>query len=214
MAGGLGDDTYQIDDAGDRTVEFAGEGTDLVRSSIDYAMRPNLENLTLLGTADLNGIGNGLDNVITGNSGNNVLSGGDGNDTIDGGSGNDTLNGGDGNDSLFGNSGNDSFVVSAGNNSYDGGDGIDKINFSATAGATVFMGITGSNAGAAAGDYVNVENYVGSNTGTDWVVGNSLDANVFWGNGGDDTLLGKAGIDNLRAARATTAWPAAPARMC
>ena len=49
-----------------------------------------MENLTLTGTAAINGTGNTLNNVLTGNSGNNVLDGGAGNDTMIGGLGNDT----------------------------------------------------------------------------------------------------------------------------
>ena len=49
-----------------------------------------MENLTLLGVANLNGTGNTSINVLTGNSGNNVLNGGLGNDTMIGGLGNDT----------------------------------------------------------------------------------------------------------------------------
>src|SRR5262249_16855188 len=47
--------------------------------------------LTLSGTGNIDGTGNGLDNVITGNSGNNILTGGAGVDTLTGAGGIDTF---------------------------------------------------------------------------------------------------------------------------
>src|SRR5262249_27382547 len=58
------------------------QDTDTVLSSVSYALPSGVENLTLIGTGNLNGTGNGLDNIITANSGNNVLTGGGGNDTF------------------------------------------------------------------------------------------------------------------------------------
>ncbi len=52
LAGKAGNDTYVIG-AGDTIVEAAGEGTDTVRASIDYTLGANLENLVLIGTANL-----------------------------------------------------------------------------------------------------------------------------------------------------------------
>jgi Ca2+-binding RTX toxin-like protein len=82
----------------------------------------------LTGSANINGTGNALNNVITGNSGNNVLDGGAGNDTLDGGAGNDTLIGGTGNDTLNGGSGNDTLNGGAGGDTLIGGDGADTID--------------------------------------------------------------------------------------
>jgi Ca2+-binding RTX toxin-like protein len=62
-----------------------------------------VENLTLTGTASINGTGNALDNFITGTTGNNTLTGNAGNDTLDGKAGTDVLAGGAGGDTyLFG----------------------------------------------------------------------------------------------------------------
>ena len=89
LAGGTGNDTYVVDSGDIVVTEGFDKGTDLVESSITYSLGSNLENLTLTGAADINGIGNGLANVITGNGGNNVLNGGGGADTLMGGAGND-----------------------------------------------------------------------------------------------------------------------------
>lgn len=102
LAGGVGDDTYVIDSIGDVVTENASEGMDLVQSSISYTLSANVENLTLTGSAVINGTGNVLNNAIIGNTGANNLFGGDGTDTLLGGDGNDTLEGGLGNDVLTG----------------------------------------------------------------------------------------------------------------
>src|SRR6185503_16672355 len=88
MQGGAGNDTYLVDNVGDVVTEALNEGTDLVQSSVSFTLGANVENLTLTGTANLNG--NGDANVLTGNSGNNTLDGGAGADTMVGGDGNDT----------------------------------------------------------------------------------------------------------------------------
>ncbi|PIY01068.1 MAG: hypothetical protein COZ23_05100, partial [Hydrogenophilales bacterium CG_4_10_14_3_um_filter_58_23] len=58
MQGGLGDDTYVVDNVGDIVVEGLNAGIDTVESSITYTLTDNVENLTLTGSADINGTGN------------------------------------------------------------------------------------------------------------------------------------------------------------
>ncbi|MBJ6125833.1 right-handed parallel beta-helix repeat-containing protein [Microvirga splendida] len=98
MAGGKGDDTYIVNKDGDTIIENANEGIDLVLASAKHTLAANVENLTLTGTASINGYGNELDNVLIGNAGNNNLESFGGADTLYGGDGLDTLQGGDGND--------------------------------------------------------------------------------------------------------------------
>jgi Ca2+-binding RTX toxin-like protein len=89
LAGGAGDDTYVVDNAADVVTENANEGIDTVRSSLSWTLGGNLENLTLLGAAAINGTGNVLNNLLLGNAANNVLNGGLGSDTLTGGAGSD-----------------------------------------------------------------------------------------------------------------------------
>ena len=84
MTGGDGNDTYVVDNSGDRVIETNNSLTqiDLVASSITYTLDAFVENLRLLGSADINGTGNGLNNILYANAGNNVLDGLGGNDTV------------------------------------------------------------------------------------------------------------------------------------
>ncbi len=114
MTGGAGGDTYSVDSLGDVIVEGAGGGVDGVRSSISYTLGTELEQLTLTGTAALNGTGNALDNSLTGNSGANILEGLAGADVLDGSDGADILIGGAARDQLYGGGGADEFRFASG----------------------------------------------------------------------------------------------------
>jgi Ca2+-binding RTX toxin-like protein len=89
LLGGAGDDAYVVDNAGDLITELSGEGTDEVRSAVNYQLTAYVENLVLTGSA-VQGIGNSLNNHISGNAGDNIIKGGRGSDTFEGGAGNDT----------------------------------------------------------------------------------------------------------------------------
>jgi Ca2+-binding RTX toxin-like protein len=90
LTGGKGNDTYIIDSTSDIVTEASDSGTDNAKSAVSYTLGDNLENLTLTGLSDVNGIGNSLNNVLIGNAANNILDGGAGVDTLTGGKGNDT----------------------------------------------------------------------------------------------------------------------------
>ncbi len=111
MIGGAGNDTYFVENVGDIVTENLNQGTDLVSSRLTYTLPANVENLTLTGTAAINGTGNDLNNTLTGNNAANELNGQAGNDRLNGGGGNDTLIGWSGADTMIGGAGNDSYFV-------------------------------------------------------------------------------------------------------
>ena len=213
LSGGGGDDIYGVDSAGDIVSELAGGGTDEVRSSISYQLGANLENLTLQGSAAINGTGNSLDNVITGNSSNNILIGGAGNDTLNGGAGLDiasyadvttnlTINltlttaqsmGSAGNDilisieGLIGGSGNDTLTGDGNNNILEGGLGNDRLDGGQGLDVASYADLTTTL-------YVDFTQFSGTLTtalGTDTLI--SIEGII--GGSGDDVLKGDAGAN-------------------
>jgi Ca2+-binding RTX toxin-like protein len=91
MLGGAGNDVYFVDDVGDIVFESAGQGTDAVFATVNYALTANVETLVLQGSGNLTGTGNALDNKLFGNAGDNTLDGGAGADRLTGSTGNDTF---------------------------------------------------------------------------------------------------------------------------
>lgn len=83
MIGGHDNTTYVVDNPGDQVVETGSVSIDTVSSSIAYTLGEGLENLSLTGTAAINGTGNSGNNRLDGteNSAANVLRGGLGDDT-------------------------------------------------------------------------------------------------------------------------------------
>ena len=90
-----GNDTYVVRNTGDTIVETPGGGTDTIQtalSTFSLAGYANVENLTYSGTGSFTGVGNALDNAITGGAkGDDYLFAGAGIDTLTGGAGGDVF---------------------------------------------------------------------------------------------------------------------------
>lgn len=172
LSGASGDDVYLVDDVGDIVTEgSASGGVDRVESRVSFILGTNVENLTLKGTAAINGTGNTLANVLVGNGAANLLDGKEGADSMSGAAGNDIYtvdNAGD--------------VVTEGSAS----GGVDLVNstVSFTLGTNVEnLTLKGSAAINATG-----------NTLVNTLIGNGA-ANVLDGKQGADTMTGFAGND-------------------
>ncbi|PTW47786.1 glycosyl hydrolase [Rhodovulum kholense] len=208
LEGGTGDDLYAVDTAGDRTLERPGEGWDRVCASLSWTLGDHVEQLTLSGSAALDGTGNALANVLTGNAGANRLDGRGGRDTLQGNGGDDTLQGGAGDDWLLGGDGDDRLWGGAGGDLLEGGTGDDLYAVDTAGDRTLERPDEGWDRVCASlswtlGDHVEQLTLGGSAAldGTGNALANVLTgnagANYLCGLGGPDTLSGGAGDDGL-----------------
>jgi Ca2+-binding RTX toxin-like protein len=178
MIGGSGNDTYIVDNLKDVVTESStlASEIDTVRSSVSWTLGANLENLTLTGGDNTNGVGNALNNVLTGNVGNNILNGLAGLDTLSGGAGDDTY--------VLDQAGELALLQDG----VDQGNDLLYINYASTL-ATNTVDLSQSN-------LQNVEDVIVTGLGEFTVIGNDLD-NILIGNNYNNTLLGGAGNDWL-----------------
>ncbi|MBK8176690.1 MAG: matrixin family metalloprotease [Rhodospirillales bacterium] len=183
LFGAGGDDLYLLSSARDIIIERAGAGIDSVQSFVTCSLSANVENLTLLGSDDIDGTGNALANTLNGNAGANLLAGAAGYDTILGGSGGDTIHGGAGNDSVIGGNGPDALLGNIGNDTLRGGAGDDWM--SAGDGRDSLDGGDGRDTllGGAGADTLN------GGAGNDTLDGGGGNDQLFGGAGGDWFLL-------------------------
>ncbi|MCK9372548.1 MAG: hypothetical protein M0P91_05075 [Sulfuricurvum sp.] len=225
MKGGLGNDTYVVDNAGDVVTENTNEGIDTVQSSVSYTLGDNVEYLQLTGTANINGIGNALNNLMYANNANNLLNGGAGIDTlaystatagvtvnlslttaqITGGSGSDTvlnfenLSGSVYNDTLTGNAGANILNGGIGADTMKGGIGNDTYVVDNTGDSVIENSNEGVDTVQSSVSYTleaNVENLILSGTGWINATGNALD-NIIYTNNGSNSILGGGGTDTV-----------------
>jgi Ca2+-binding RTX toxin-like protein len=194
MIGGQGDDTYWVDTVehwdpvtqtyllgNDRVIENAGEGSDLVHSTVTYTLPDNVERLMLDGVVSLDGYGNNLDNELTGNLAVNRLEGLAGSDVLDGRAGADVMLGGTGDDTYVVDNAGDQVIEASAQ-----GTDLVRSSISYTLGANVEnLTLTGSAGISGTGNSL-------ANT----IIGNS-GANILNGGAGNDTLNGGAGNDRI-----------------
>ena len=88
MVGNGSATTYVVDSTGDLVVE-PRVNSGWVEASVSWVLGKNLLRLTLTGSA-ASGLGNALNNLLSGNSADNLLDGGAGADTLAGGAGDDS----------------------------------------------------------------------------------------------------------------------------
>ncbi|MBU3028546.1 Calx-beta domain-containing protein [Paracoccus marinaquae] len=197
LVGGIGNDRYVIDTL-DTIVEGANGGIDTVVASFTMTLATHLENLILLGGANLRGNGNAAANQLTGNNGANILDGRVGNDRLAGGGGNDSLFGAAGNDVLIGGAGRDRLVGGIGNDRYvidtldviveAANGGIDTVEARHTMTLAPVLENLTLLGGASLRGYGNAAaNRLTGNAG----------ANILDGRGGNDVLIGGGGRDRL-----------------
>ena len=175
-------------------------GIDRVESALTWTLGANVEDLTLTGTAAVNGTGNAAHNVLKGNAAANALTGLGGNDIIDGGSGADAMDGGAGHDTYY--------VDQAGDTVTDTGGGNDWVHSAVTwtlGTGLDYLTLTGSAAIDGTGNAVNnvmygnaaanrldgglgADHMVGGAGNDTYVVDNGSDRTVEQVNGGTDTV--------------------------
>lgn len=192
LAGGAGGDTYVVDNVGDKVVETSSAGgTDLVKSSVSFALGANVENLTLTGSDAVSGAGNDLANTLTGNNAANYLNGGGGADRMNGGAGDDRYvvnNAGDQVTEASATGGTDGINSSV---SYTLGTNLENLTLTGT---EAIDGTGNALANALTGN--GTRNVLSGGDGSDRIrgVGGS---DTLAGGGGDDRLYGGSGADSL-----------------
>jgi len=172
--GGLDNDIYIVDNAGDLVIENSGEGTDTIKTVLNaYTLNSDVDNLAYTGADSFGGTGNALANSIQSRSGNDTLDGGEGADTLTGGAGNDLYIVDNAGDAVVENSGNGIDTVETNLSTYVLAAQIEKLvyagggNFHATGNL-----LANDIAGAAGNDTIN-------------------------GGSGNDTINGGGGMDSL-----------------
>jgi Ca2+-binding RTX toxin-like protein len=175
LNGGLGNDTYVVDNLSDKITETGG--VDTIRTSLlSFTLKVGLENLTYTGSGGFSGKGNAAANILTG---------GDGDDRLESVGGNDTLIGGIGDDSYYVASNTDVIVEGE---DLEGGDFIySKAHYVLAEGVGVEnLRVWGTGAVNLTGNS-DRQSLVGNDNRNVLDGGGGTD--LMWGMGGDDTYI-------------------------
>ena len=180
MRGFAGNDAYVVDNGADKALEAANAGTDIVRTTVSYALRTGMSLETLqvfnpASTAAINLVGNEIANALNGSAGANALDGRGGSDTMRGFASNDLYTVDNAADRVLeaANAGTDTVRTSV---SYALGTSMSVEKLQTTnAAATAAINLTGN-------EFANT------------IVGNA-GSNVIAGKAGNDVLTGAGGND-------------------
>ncbi|MDT8326270.1 MAG: heparin lyase I family protein [Roseovarius sp.] len=187
--GGLGDDTYYIDASDVEIVEIAGQGHDVIRTTVTISLDAddNIEEIrsnSLSSTNDFDIKGSDIGQILRGNNGNNFLDGAGGNDTMFGYGGDDTYIIRDAGDNIVETAGNGDDTIFAHINVQLGSTQEIEAIFAADLASTAGLTLVGNDfAQAIIGDGGN--NFINGKGGND----------TLFGGHGNDTILGGAGVD-------------------
>ncbi|WP_275679221.1 calcium-binding protein [Pseudomonas entomophila] len=223
LQGGVGDDVYYVY-GGAGVYELAGGGYDEVRTNqATYRLTNEVEALTFVGTGNFTGYGNASANVITGGAGNDLLLGGDGGDRFVGGAGVDTVSYADSSTGITldfksgvhtgfaagdtfegievfrGTAAADRFVSDATAHTFEGGGGLDVLDYSGSAQA-ITVTIDNANRGTGVGGDAQGDVFTGITT----VMGSSQNdtftsstSSYLQGGAGDDVYILHGGASVL-----------------
>jgi Ca2+-binding RTX toxin-like protein len=179
LIGRGGDDVYVVDNVNDVVIENGDgetqEGEDRVVTDVSYTLAPNVEELSLMGSAPISGTGNAGFNIIDSwqNSAANALAGG---------------------------AGNDIYIIGAGDTvAENAGEGIDRVEVKSGPGGTgvVYSLVTDfANVEALTVRDALMDVTLLGNDANNILTGNTF-SNVFFGGGGDDEIYGGEDVSSF-----------------
>ena len=208
VLGGLGDDQIWggagndrlFGDAG-RDIIFGDDGDDTISGGDGDDMLFGGAGADIIAGEAGNDVlhGDDGDDRLDGSDGNDIVFGEDGVDILDGGMGDDFLAGGAEQDIVRGGGGADTVAgdVDSATDIYDGGEGVDTLDYSASLMSIVIDLVSASASGSEIGtDSITNFEVIKGGQGDDAISGGATD-DILVGGGGDDTISGQSGADIL-----------------